>query len=107
MQEKTQFLEQGRMFGAYQVVRELGRGGMGAVYLVRERQRFRRWLFGTVAAGIAAIALVTTGGIWYVRHELDADRKARAAKEEELLPVTADEVSDAVEAVFAIPHQGS
>ena len=103
------------MFGAYQVVRELGRGGMGAVYLVRdpssgtvrERQRFRRWLFGTVTAGIAAIALVTAGGIWYVRHELDASRRARAAKEAEYLPVTADEVSDAVEAVFAIPHQGS
>ena len=72
-----------------------------------ERRRFRRWLFGTVAAGIAAVALVFAGGIWYVRHELNAGRRARAAKEAGNLPVTADEVSDAVESIFAIPHQSS
>lgn len=90
-----------RLAGPEEVIRFI------ADWNAHERRRFRRWLFGTMTAGAAAIALVTAGGIWYVRHELDASRRARAAKEAEHLPVTADEVSDAVEAVFAIPHHGS
>ena len=51
--EPERFLEEGQSVGPYRVVRELGRGGMGAVYLaVREQGDFRQRV---------AVKLVRTG----------------------------------------------